>query len=38
MASAACGYLELWEWKQLSSIFIIPEEKELALDELTGFF
>ena len=38
MASAACGYLEFWEWEQLSSRISIPGEKELVLDELLDFF
>ena len=38
MAMAGCGYLELWEWDQLSSLVKVTGEKELALEELQAFF
>jgi hypothetical protein len=38
MASAGCGYLELWEWEQLSSMFRIQGKNELSLEELQDFF
>lgn len=38
MAMAGCGYLEFWEWDQLSSMLRVSAEKELALEELQAFF
>ena len=38
MASAGCGYLELWEWEQVASLVRISGEKELSLNQLQEIF
>ena len=38
MASAACGYLELWEWEKVSPLLRTPGEKELSLNALMDIF
>ena len=38
LAAAGCGYLEIWEWENISATLEIPEGPEADLQEMMQFF
>ncbi|MFH1321864.1 MAG: PEP/pyruvate-binding domain-containing protein [Bacteroidota bacterium] len=37
-AAAGCGFLEIWEWKDISVKLMPPTKPEISLAELTGYY